>query len=480
MKKRYSSQPGNRLTKMDMGARYLMPGVVSRRRRRSRSRAPRRPCFASDDPARPLGPERLRQHLLVERARLAADGVLVDRGGVDAAQRGAQQADHHDRDDRHGDHGDAEHDDADAHDQDAKPDAHHGDGEAKQAENQTDPGAADDLLAPGLLEQTGAALDRRDRSDALDDQHGDDEEGDDVPRHAAQRRDDDAGDAAAFAKELQDEADGRGDRRVAEDGPDVAPGAAQAVAERRVVAFEADDRGAHEGRVEEDDDQVLDQVEQDDQHPQAHAGAVVTDAPPEAGEEAGDDERGRDDEHTDRRHDREDDQFLVLLQHPPAELDELPAAREATHACSSPILDPGPAIGLHGAILKPYRSEPFDAETRSRYDRGMGLVDLLPVTVGAITHPPTVIDVVATFIAARSGWVMRDVLSYEMPELVKPGRSTTLRRSWAASRTSRWSGRRRWTRWSRSGSRWSSCSGRGCCLSSSGSGRRNPWTGRRW
>ena len=73
----------------------------------------------------------------------------------------------------------------------------------------------------------------------------------------------------------------------------------------------------------------------------------------------------------------------------------------------------------------------------------MGLVDLLPVTVGAVTNPGTVIDVVATFLAALSGaifavertfaisgvlaiatgiggGVMRDVLSYEMPEFVKP------------------------------------------------------------
>jgi len=33
----------------------------------------------------------------------------------------------------------------------------------------------------------------------------------------------------------------------------------------------------------------------------------------------------------------------------------------------------------------------------------MSLLDLLPVTVGAVTNPPTVIDVVATFLAALSG-----------------------------------------------------------------------------
>ena len=46
---------------------------------------------------------------------------------------------------------------------------------------------------------------------------------------------------------------------------------------------------------------------------------------------------------------------------------------------------------------------PFDAAPRSRYNRGMSLVDLLPVTVGAVTDPGMVIDVVATFLAALSG-----------------------------------------------------------------------------
>ncbi len=158
----------------------------------------------------------------------------------------------------------------------------------------------------------------------------------------AERGHDRPGKAAALAQRLQDEADGGGDRRPAEDRADVAPGAAQAVAQGRVAALEPDHGGADEGRVEEDDHQVLDQVEQDDEHPHAHRdGPVVADEGlPVAGEDAGDDERGSDDHHGDPRDDGEDDELLVLPQHAPAQLDELPAPSEAPHdvvlLCSSP------------------------------------------------------------------------------------------------------------------------------------------------
>ena len=132
------------------------------------------------------------------------------------------------------------------------------------------------------------------------------------------------------------QADGGGDGRPAEDGADVAPGAAQAVAERRVAALEADHRGAHEGRVEEDDDQVLHEVEEHEQHPGAHRDALVAgERLPVAREDARDDERRRHDHHGDGRDDGEDHQLLVLPEHAPAHLDQLHAATPAAHASSS-------------------------------------------------------------------------------------------------------------------------------------------------
>ena len=58
---------------------------------------------------------------------------------------------------------------------------------------------------------------------------------------------------------------------------------------------------------------------------------------PVAGEDARDDERGGDDHHGDPRHDGEDDELLVLPQHAPAQLDQLPAPSEAPHDVRPPL-----------------------------------------------------------------------------------------------------------------------------------------------
>ena len=124
----------------------------------------------------------------------------------------------------------------------------------------------------------------------------------------------------------------------------MAPGAAQAVAEGRVAALEPHQGRAHQRRVEEDDDDVLDEIEEHDQHPHAGRHALVAGHRlPVAGEDAGHDERGRDDDHGDRRDDGEDDELLVLQEYAPAQLDQLPAPSEAPHGHRPPRLLLSPA-----------------------------------------------------------------------------------------------------------------------------------------
>ena len=130
-----------------------------------------------------------------------------------------------------------------------------------------------------------------------------------------------------FGDRPQDHADRRGDEGVAEDGPEAREGDAEAVAHRRIAAAQPDQRGADQGRVAEEDDEVLHDVEEEAEHVAERGyarfaqGRRVEEARQEHRHEEGD-------EHEHRQHardDREDHELLVGAQDLGAGLDQLPA-----------------------------------------------------------------------------------------------------------------------------------------------------------
>jgi hypothetical protein len=110
------------------------------------------------------------------------------------------------------------------------------DEELQQPEDDADAALADQVFAPGLLQQQRAFLDRIDRADvaADEDRHG--HEGDHGPGGAEQAGDPFADDAGAFLDGAQDHAHGRGDQRIAEDRAALGPGDVEAVGDGGISA----------------------------------------------------------------------------------------------------------------------------------------------------------------------------------------------------------------------------------------------------
>ena len=184
-----------------------------------------------------------------------------------------------------------------------------GDREHDQAEHEAEAEAADELLAPCLLEHGAAALDRLDRADLLDDEHRDDEERRHAPREPEDPKNDRTEDPGALGDPAQDHPDGRGDDGVAHDRWKSGRRDPDAVADGWIPAAEADHRRADEGRVEEERHRVRDDVEHETQRDPG--GAQL------AGIEIGDADQGqrhgKADQHChqgDERDQREDDELL--------------------------------------------------------------------------------------------------------------------------------------------------------------------------
>ena len=118
-----------------------------------------------------------------------------------------------------------------------------------------------------FFEKRGALLHRFDRPDVAAHQDRHRQERRDREGKAQQAGDPAADDPEALLDEPQDEADRRGDRRVADDLHDVRARDTQAVAHGRVAAVEPDHGRADQRRIEEEDDEVLDQVEHGTRRP---------------------------------------------------------------------------------------------------------------------------------------------------------------------------------------------------------------------
>jgi hypothetical protein len=118
-----------------------------------------------------------------------------------------------------------------------------------------------------------------------------------------------------------------GDGRVAEDGHDFRAGDSESVGDGGIAALKADHGGADQGRVEEEHDEVLAQIEQETEDQKRRLGIEPLDLVSEdAQRKQRGDEAGRQDDRRDRRAQRKDQQFLVLTQNLTACLDQRPAA----------------------------------------------------------------------------------------------------------------------------------------------------------
>ena len=142
-----------------------------------------------------LSPERVAEQGAVEtRAGITGGCESEQRGGIDSLQRRLSQGK---QDEGGHEHRGYDHRENPALNMDQardRGDAECDQREIRQAEYQAHADAADDVFAPGLLEQRGAFLDGIDRADVARDQQRHDEEGGQRKRHAEKSDDPSADD----------------------------------------------------------------------------------------------------------------------------------------------------------------------------------------------------------------------------------------------------------------------------------------------
>jgi hypothetical protein len=345
--------------------------------------APGKRCTSTADgcwepePGRPgLALERVAQQHAIETGRRIARGrIAIQRRRIDAAQRGLHQADTDHGQYRQRNHADRRRTEPGLGQEyrQCEADEHHRD--RCEAADEADAAVADQAFAPGALEQGRAFLHRLDRTYVLRDQHRHGEEGGERPRHADEAGDDPADDASALFDAAQEHADGRGDRRVAEDGHPLAGGDAQAGADRRIAAIEAHHRRADQRGGEEEHHEVLHQVEREAEDVEPGRQAVAAICLLEHAEaEQRQQECRRDQHHREHGQKREHQQFLVGTQDRQAGLGQRPTARELAH-CGSPH---GECGSWKDSVTA--RSPPAAAAHRGR--------GALPTTPRARRHAP--------------------------------------------------------------------------------------------
>src|SRR5215469_2989426 len=111
--------------------------------------------------------------------------------------------------------------------------------EHEQAEDDADPGIADDVLAPRFLDQLDAAADRLDGAHVFGRQHGNDQRSGDTPGKPDQANDDSADEAHTLHDDAKSGSDSRGNERVSKDYGEPRNRAPKSVGNPSFLAVEA-------------------------------------------------------------------------------------------------------------------------------------------------------------------------------------------------------------------------------------------------